>query len=199
MASSHGPQGKVRQRRTGGSTGAADEGFREAADPRGERRNGGGEPHGHEPSSACVAEASDLDAGIGPAGEAWLLMRDLYISQRPRLNAITHELGLGPADALALHRLSPDRPLSMGELAQDLCYDSSNITGIVDRLEQHGYVERRSDPRDRRVKLVCVTATGERVRSRLVARMAEAPPPLARLNDGDQVALRDVLRRALGR
>ena len=139
------------------------------------------------------------EAAIDPAGEAWLLMRDLYISQRPRINAMTQELGLGPADALALHRLDPRRPVTMGELAHDLCYDSSNITGIVDRLEERGYVERHSDPRDRRVKLVRVTAAGESVRGQLIARMAEAPPPLARLGEADQVALRDVLRRALGR
>jgi DNA-binding MarR family transcriptional regulator len=150
-------------------------------------------------NGAAVHADAHAEAGIDPAGEAWLLMRDLYISQRPQINAITGELGLGPADALALHRLDPSRPQTMGELAHDLSYDSSNITGIVDRLEQRGYVKRRADPRDRRVKLVSVTATGERVRRRLIARMAEAPPALARLSEEDQVLLRDVLRRALGR
>jgi DNA-binding MarR family transcriptional regulator len=144
-------------------------------------------------------EPGASEAVLDPAGEAWILMRDLYISQRPRINAITGELGLGPADALALHRLDPGRPVTMGELAHDLSYDSSNITGIVDRLEERGYVERRPSARDRRAKLVCVTPTGERVRRRLIARMTEAPPPLAGLSEADQVTLRDVLRRALGR
>jgi DNA-binding MarR family transcriptional regulator len=156
-------------------------------------------PPGPHEEAAPAPERADPEAALDAAGEAWILMRDLYISQRPWLNAITSELGLGPADALALHRLDPRRPVNMGELAHDLSYDSSHITGIVDRLEERGYVERRPSARDRRAKLVCVTADGERVRRRLIARMAEAPPSLARLCEADQVALRDVLRRALGR
>jgi MarR family transcriptional regulator, organic hydroperoxide resistance regulator len=135
---------------------------------------------------------------VGPAGEAWLLMRELFISQRPRLKMITGELHLSPPQALALHHLDPERPVTMGELAGELCYDNSNVTGIVDRLEERGYVERRPDPRDRRAKRLQVTAAGARARRRLLARMAEPPEALADLEPGDQLALRDLLLRALG-
>src|SRR5215218_9395540 len=91
------------------------------------------------------------------AGEAWLLLQELFVSRRPVLIAIAAELGLSPPGALALRHLDPDRPATMGELAQQLCYDNSNVTGIVDRLERLGYVERRANPLDRRVKLVHVT------------------------------------------
>jgi MarR family transcriptional regulator, 2-MHQ and catechol-resistance regulon repressor len=40
-----------------------------------------------------------------------------------------------------------------------LC-DNSNLTGIVDRLISKGYVERRPDPQDRRVSLICLTPAG---------------------------------------
>ena len=151
------------------------------------------EPHAPPPESDATAG----DPPPGPAGEAWLLMRQLFVSQRPALTAIARDLELAPPAALALHHLDPDRPVTMGELAQALCYDNSNVTGIVDRLEGQGYVERRPDPRDRRAKLVRVTAAGAEARRRLIARMAEPPPPLAHLSERDQVALRDVLRRAL--
>jgi MarR family transcriptional regulator, organic hydroperoxide resistance regulator len=162
----------------------------------------GGSAETREPRSP-IAEAG-LPVGeaeepkpVAAAGEAWLLMRDLLISQRPRFNAITAELDLSPPQALALHRLEVGSRLTMGELAVQLCYDNSNVTGIVDRLEERGYVARRPDPRDRRARFVELTEEGERARRTLLARMAEPPPPLADLDPGDQALLRDILRRAL--
>jgi DNA-binding MarR family transcriptional regulator len=160
-------------------------------------RGDGDLPRPHTAGAGLLS--GQLDLAVGPAGEAWLLMRELFIAQRPRLNAITAELGLSPPQALALHHLDPDRPLTMGELAGGLCYDNSNVTGIVDRLEERGYVERRPDPRDRRAKLVRITAAGVRTRRDLLARMADPPPPLAELDPDAQVALRDLLRQALER
>jgi len=59
------------------------------------------------------------------------------------------------------------------------------------------YVERRSDPRDRRVKLLALTPEGRRVREEIRARLAAPPEPLERLPEADQLALRDLLRKAL--
>jgi DNA-binding MarR family transcriptional regulator len=156
----------------------------------------------HAPSSPIAEAAGSVSASqepkpVGAAGEAWLLMRDLLISQRPRFNAITAELDLSPPQALALHRLEAGSRVTMGELAALLCYDNSNVTGIVDRLEERGYVARRPDPRDRRARFVELTEAGERARRTLLARMAEPPPPLADLDPEDQALLRDILRRAL--
>ena len=50
-----------------------------------------------------------------------------------------------------------------GKLAQKLKCEPSNVTGIVDRLEARGLVERRPDPADRRVKLAAATEEGRRV------------------------------------
>ena len=50
-----------------------------------------------------------------------------------------------------------DEPKPMGELAQHMHCDSSNITGIVDRLTERGLVERGPAVGDRRVKLVALT------------------------------------------
>lgn len=49
-------------------------------------------------------------------------------------------------------------PLS--EISARMLCDNSNLTGIVDRLLSKGYVERRPDPQDRRVSLICLTAAG---------------------------------------
>ena len=54
----------------------------------------------------------------------------------------------------------------MGELANAMHCDNSNITGIVDRLEEKGLVERRPADHDRRVKLIAPTPEGASLRER---------------------------------
>ena len=64
----------------------------------------------------------------------------------------------------------------MRELAQEWLCDASNATFIVDRLEERGLAERRSVPTDRRVKMVVLTARGNRMRGRVLERFFEPPP-----------------------
>jgi DNA-binding MarR family transcriptional regulator len=45
----------------------------------------------------------------------------------------------------------------MVSLARSLHCHDSNVTGLVDRLEQRGLIERQSNPNDRRVKLIALT------------------------------------------
>jgi DNA-binding MarR family transcriptional regulator len=51
-------------------------------------------------------------------------------------------------------------PLSMRELAERLYLDPSNLTALVDRLEDLGLVERQADADDRRVKRLVITEKG---------------------------------------
>jgi DNA-binding MarR family transcriptional regulator len=134
-----------------------------------------------------------------PAAEAWGLIHQLFTSHRGRFIAIAAEFDLTPMQMGAIRTLDPDQPVPMSELAGSLHCDASNVTGLVDRLETHGLVERRGADGDRRIKMIALTAEGARVREALVTRMSEPPPQLAALSASDQRALRDVLRRALGR
>jgi hypothetical protein len=49
------------------------------------------------------------------------------------------------------------------------------------------------------VKMLTITERGAQIRDALGARLSEPPEPLASLPPEDQVALRDIMRRALGR
>jgi DNA-binding MarR family transcriptional regulator len=129
-----------------------------------------------------------------PAAEAWSLIADLFGSQRGRFLAIAQEFELAPPQMGAIKHLG--QPIPMSELAGQLHCDSSNVTGIVDRLESRGLVERQPAPHDRRVKMLVLTDEGQRVRAELVKRMSDPPPQLAALPAADQRALRDILRRA---
>ena len=84
----------------------------------------------------------------------------------------------------------------MSELAAALKCDASNITGIADRLEARGLVERRP-ARDRRVKGLALTEKGMGLKEELYAAFSEPPEAIRRLSKADQRALRDILRRAV--
>jgi DNA-binding MarR family transcriptional regulator len=144
-----------------------------------------------------MAPSATKQTTPSPAAEAWGLIHDLFMSQRTRFLAIASEFDLAPGQLGALKSLEPARPVPMSELAEALHCDASNVTGIVDRLEARGYVERRPAEHDRRVKLLAVTPEGARVRARLAERMSQPPEQIAALPARDQRALRDILRRAL--
>jgi DNA-binding MarR family transcriptional regulator len=126
-------------------------------------------------------------------------MFELMHLSKQRFMAIASEFDLSPPQVMALRQLDPDEPKPMSELAIALRCDNSNVTGIVDRLEDRGLVERRPAAHDRRVKMLSITERGVQVRAGLSARLAEPPEPLANLSLEDQRALRDIMRRALGR
>ncbi|MGI8512664.1 MAG: MarR family winged helix-turn-helix transcriptional regulator [Solirubrobacteraceae bacterium] len=129
--------------------------------------------------------------------EAWALMWQLVSAQRPRFVAVAREHDLFPPQAAALDRLDPQQPVAMSELAGKLFCDPSNVTGIVDRLEARGLVERVSAPHDRRVKMLQPTPAGARLRAKVHAAMSAPPAELTALSARDADALRAILRRAL--
>jgi DNA-binding MarR family transcriptional regulator len=144
------------------------------------------------PDSWLAAQAGRTD----PGSEAWSLMHWLMVANKQRMFAMAQEFELAPQQMIALRMLGAG-PRKMSELAQSLFCDNSNVTGIVDRLEERGLVTRESAKGDRRVKLIVLTKEGERVRLEITKRMAEPPPPIAALSEKDQRALRDILQRAV--
>ena len=126
------------------------------------------------------------------------MLHKLMLSQRRRFLAVASELDLHPAQAGALVQMEPGTPMPMNELATMLHCDNSNVTGIVDRLEARGLVERRPHEHDRRVKQLVLTDAGAEAGRHIRATMSSAPEDFSRLPAADQRALRDILRRALG-
>jgi DNA-binding MarR family transcriptional regulator len=132
-----------------------------------------------------------------PGDEAWLLLRRLLFTERRRFMDVAAEFQLHPAQAGALMHMDKDSMLPMHQLASLMVCDSSNVTGIVDRLEARGLVARRPSQEDRRVKYITLTPAGLEVRERMRQAMAQLPAGIERLSETDQRLLRDVLARAL--
>ncbi|PWU46169.1 MarR family transcriptional regulator [Micromonospora globispora] len=108
------------------------------------------------------------------AGDAVRRIMHIASAMRHYQDVEVAELGLTPAAARALHELDPDRPLPARDLAEQLRCDRSNVTALVDKLEQAGLVERRVDPTDRRQKTLVVTEAGRRMRDRVHQVMSDS-------------------------
>src|SRR5207302_2413550 len=117
--------------------------------------------------------------GESDACRAWRLLVKFFFAQREHLSA-GDEFELSPIQCHVLHLIEPGRPVPMGRLADTLSCDASNVTGLVDRLERRGLVERRPSAEDRRVKVLELTPTGSRIRELLLRRMTGKSLPLAK-------------------
>jgi DNA-binding MarR family transcriptional regulator len=82
--------------------------------------------------------------------------------------------------------LEADGPLAMSKLAEALDVSVASATGIVDRMEQRGLVERRREPDDRRVVLVHPTDKGDSVfRDMALERRKHVAKLLDRMTDAE--------------
>src|SRR3954447_19592010 len=110
------------------------------------------------------------------------LLTQLFFAQRSHLPSLAAELELSPAQCHVLHLIEPGQSIAMGQLAETLACDASNVTGLVDRLESRGLVRRRPSDADRRVKVLDLTPKGTRLRGLLLDRMTAPPASLQRLS-----------------
>jgi len=72
-------------------------------------------------------------------------------------------LGISMAQLNITYTLQRNGEMTMSHLADVLGVSLSNATGLVDRMEERGFVERTRVPEDRRIVLVRVTADGTRM------------------------------------
>lgn len=131
-----------------------------------------------------------------PGREAWTLLLRLLRADESALLGVWAEFDLTSAQGDLLCSLEPGQSAPMVALARSLHCHDSNVTGLVDKLERRGLIERQSDPNDRRVKLIALTKAGETFRDQLLERLFEPLPFIAVLNVRDKIALRDIFLRA---
>jgi DNA-binding MarR family transcriptional regulator len=95
------------------------------------------------------------------------------------------------ATALSLlDRLDADEDHRVTDLAALEGITQPSATGLVNRLEERGWVERRADPSDGRASLVTITDAGRtRLHEHREERSLRIAERLARLDAADQAAL----------
>ena len=92
------------------------------------------------------------------------VMRRVYDYYEQRLSPF----GLTPPQYFVFNALWMGDGISVGELGERVSLDSSTLTGIIDRMEKSGYVERRPNPDDRRSVLVFLTAKARELGPRIL-------------------------------
>jgi MarR family transcriptional regulator, organic hydroperoxide resistance regulator len=97
---------------------------------------------------------------------------------------------LTPSQVATLRHLDDAR--SQRDLAGCLHVDASNVTDIVDRLEERGLAMRTVDPADRRVRRIVLTPEGQELQRNLF-KQALATAPIASLDASEQRTLCELL------
>ncbi|HEX6031825.1 MAG TPA: MarR family transcriptional regulator [Tepidiformaceae bacterium] len=136
---------------------------------------------------------------LSPAHEAQQLFFEIGMRAREVAGAELARVGLTFTLAHALRLLDPGEPLAMSEVARRLACDASNVTGLADRLEKRGLIERQSAADDRRVKTLALTPAGIELRRQALEIMMRPPAAFEALSIDDQRLLRDILLRAAAR
>jgi DNA-binding MarR family transcriptional regulator len=122
---------------------------------------------------------------------------DLLMRHKILFAQAVAELGLSAMQARVILCIDQEAPCTMSAVAQELGCGPSNITGLIDKLEARGLVERRAHPDDRRIKSLAMTRKGAALRRRLMDRLAQPAPWMQALSPDDQRQLVAILRRAL--
>lgn len=76
---------------------------------------------------------------------------------------MSKQFGLTGPQSLVLRLLINKGALSSADLSRQMYVTPSNITGIIDRLEKKGLVERIRKQEDRRVALITLTQSGQKL------------------------------------
>jgi DNA-binding MarR family transcriptional regulator len=101
--------------------------------------------------------------------ESYLVLIKFLIESKQRLFELGAKQGLSRMQVVILLLL--DAPHPMGTFTKLLNCDPSNVTGIVDGLEQKGLAARYDVEGDRRIKMVKLSPKGRRVRAGLLRKL----------------------------
>ena len=103
----------------------------------------------------------------------------IMVMQRCFVQHLSEELSRGQVSFpqyFLLGHISSSESLSMTEIAEKMAHTTAAATGLVDRLENIGYVQRMHAPADRRKVLVRITPKGldlvGRIRQDIVSKLA---------------------------
>ncbi len=108
-------------------------------------------------------------------------------------------LSLSAFNLLAILHFSTPHEMALHHLSELLLVSRANITGLMDCLEKTGLVERRVDPRDRRVRVACLTQRGEDLmESTLPDHYHTIRSACGGLSSEDRVTLRRLLEKLRG-
>jgi DNA-binding MarR family transcriptional regulator len=130
--------------------------------------------------------------GIGPmTGKNEALINDIVVRIRRLRRSVYHDyirtsrqFGLTETQSDVLRTLLVWGTMSSADLSRHLYVTPANITGVIDRLEKKGLVERVRQKADRRVALISLTESGrdlsqqlpDPIENKLISGLENLPP-----------------------
>jgi DNA-binding MarR family transcriptional regulator len=128
-------------------------------------------------------------------GIAFLLSQLGGVSSREWTARLARE-GLEPREVMLFRFVARAEGHSQREVASAIGLPASRIVGLVDRLEERGWIERRTSEQDRRTRSLHVTAAGRTLLERVAALSLEHEAALSRgLAESERLALGELLER----
>ncbi len=112
------------------------------------------------------------------------------------IRAVGEDLGLSIAQLDVLRQLHAHGPTPMRRLAETMNCEASNLTGLVDKLEGRGLVQRQYQPADRRVRVLALTDAGAET-SRQVWAEVTSRCPFMNLSAEDRADLDRLLQQSV--
>lgn len=144
--------------------------------------------------SSTRSKRSELIAALGMAG------RELSAHTVMFHTAVAERLRLGLTDHKAFDFILRQGPVTAGQLAEITGLTSGAVTGVIDRLEKTGYVERVRDAADRRKVLVrpALTPARERQCCQLFDSLGKSVDKVAAsYSDRELTVILDFMRRSV--
>lgn len=107
---------------------------------------------------------------------------------------------LTPVQFAALDAIHAHPAMDQARIAEMIAYDRATIGGVIDRLEQKGYVRRVVSERDRRARELSLTEAGERLHAALLPVVRALQDDILQALDAeDRARFLALARRAVAR
>ena len=144
--------------------------------------------HASVSSDEALKASADIDTVSADLGN---VMKHLLVSSSRDFFSAVEQAGLTFTQVKCLHLLGDaEEPRPLNALSETLGLSGPAISRAVDGLVQRGEVKRTEDPRDRRSKLLTLSARGRRTIDHFVAiRLAGIKRFVAELTDEERQAL----------
>lgn len=105
-------------------------------------------------------------------------------------------LDLTPVQFAAMDAVATTPGIDQASIAAQIAYDRATIGGVIDRLEQKGWIKRTISNRDRRAREVTLTPTGRDILDRAIPVVSDLQADiLPGLSNDETSHLRDLIER----
>lgn len=126
--------------------------------------------------------------------QSYLVLFKFLMLSKHRVFELGSKHGLTGMQTMMLFMLDHPRPMS--NFREIFNCDASNITGLVDGLEQKQLASRYEPPEDRRTKMVRLDAEGSRLRKALMKKFTTHNSPLlSKLSPGELKTFMELLEK----